>query len=87
MKKLFRRFFKWAMHDDGSEPVQVDRLNPSYDFGRTNKSMQFTVIKAENGTVLQTYSYNIDGALFWVVPAGSSIGNMVDTVLVAEKLK
>lgn len=88
MKKLIRRLFKWAMHDDGSEPVmQPDRLNPSYDFGRTNKSMQFTVIKAENGTVLQTYSYNIEGASFWVVPAGSSIGNMVDTVLVADKLK
>ena len=87
MKNLIRKLFKWAMHDDRSEPMQVDSLNPSYGLGRTNRSTQFTVIKAENGTVIQTYSYNIEGASFWVVPAGSSIGNMVDTVLVAEKLK
>lgn len=86
MKKLLRRFFKWVMHDDGSEPIQTRSPN-IHDLGRSNKGMQFTVIKAENGTVLQTYNYNIDGVSFWVVPEGSSIGNMVDAVLVSEKLK
>ena len=86
MKNLIRRLFKWAMHDDGAEPIQPRSPNV-HDLGRSNRSMQFTVIKAENGTVLQTYNYSIDGVLFWVVPEGSSIGNMVDTVLVAEKLK
>jgi len=86
MKKLFRKFFNWAMHD-GSKTIQVDRVNPAYDLSRTSRSMQFTVVKAENGMVLQTYNYNIDGASFWIVPEGSSIGDMVDTVLVSEKLK
>ena len=85
MKNRIRRLFEWAMNDKAD---QIQPRSPNvHDLGRPNRSMQFTVIKAENGTVIQTYNYSIDGVLFWVVPEGSSIGNMVDTVLVAEKLK
>lgn len=85
MRKMLYKFFSWVM-SYGAEPIQPRSPNV-HDLGRSNRSTQFTVIKAENGTVLQTYNYSIDGALFWVVPEGSSVGNMVDTVLVAEKLK
>lgn len=70
----------------GAEPIQPRSPNV-HDLGRSTRSTQFTVIKAENGTILQTYNYNIDGVSFWVVPEGSSAGNMVDAVLVSEKLK
>lgn len=85
MKKLLRKLFNWAM-DDRSLPREV-RTNTPFDPVRANQTTAFTVIKAQNGMILQTYEYNRDGTTFWVVPDGTSVGNMVDTVLVSEKLK
>jgi len=85
MKKLFRKFFNWAMND-GSKPMET-RSHTPFDSIRGNQNTVFTVIKAQNGTVIQAYEYNREGMAFWVVPEGKSVGNMVDTVLIAERLK
>lgn len=88
MRKQLHKFFRWVL-SYGEEVVSPNRVerSPFDQVIRGNQSRTFTVIQAENGTVVQTYNYNTDGARFWVVPEGKSIGNMVDVVLVAEKLK
>ena len=86
MRRLLNRFFRWVL--SYAETITPNReRSPLNEIVRGNQSRSFTVIQAENGTVIQTYNYNTEGAKFWVVPEGSSIGNMVDVALVAEKLK
>jgi hypothetical protein len=83
MKKLIRRIFKWAM-DDGSQPSPVAETYPFRHHSAA--SIQFSVVRAENGILLQTYDYSKDMPSYWVIPEGTSIGSMVDTVLVEKRL-
>lgn len=82
MRKLFRKFFNWAM-DDGSRPTTVD-VSPR--FHHASHGMQFTVIKADNGSILQAYDFSKDMPMYWVVPEDTSVGSMVDTILVERRL-
>lgn len=82
MKWLFRKFFKWAM-DDGSRPTPVD-VSPR--FHHASHGMQFTVIKADNGLIVQAYDFSKDMPMYWVVPEGTSVGQMIDTIMVERRL-
>ena len=87
MRKMLRSFFYWIMHDTPDQDKVVLRPRTPFDQPRTNSATTFTIMKAENGMALQTYDYNNDRNKLWIIPEGSSVGNMVDVVLVAEKLK
>jgi len=82
MRKLFRKFFNWAMDDGSNLPVAE-----TYPFRHHSaSSIQFSVVRAENGILLQTYDYSKDVPSYWVIPEGTSIGSMVDTILVERRL-
>ena len=85
MRKMLYRIVNWAL-SYGEVAMPIRDRSP-FDAPRTSATTTFTVMKAENGTVLQIYDYSNDRNKLWVVIDGKSIGNMVDTVLVAEKLK
>lgn len=82
MKKLIRMLISWA-HDDGSRANPVD-VSPR--FHHAAHGMQFTVIKANNGSILQAYDYSKDMPMYWVIPEETSIGAMIDTVMVERRL-
>lgn len=84
MKWLFRKFFNWVMSETPVPPTHVDK---SYPFRHHSaSSIQFSVVRAENGILLQTYDYAKDMPQYWILSEDMSVGQMVDTVLVERRL-
>ena len=48
---------------------------------------EFRLVKAENGWLLESHDLQNDMSRIWLVPEGTSPGQMVDSVLVQERLK
>ena len=85
MKWLRRAINNWLI---GKIPTGEGRAGPvvhpfSYP---SNQALQFSVIRAANGVILHTYDYSKDQPSYWVIPDGTSIGQMIDTVMVERRL-
>ena len=79
---LKRAINRWlSEYEPRATPVDV-----SPRFHHASHGMQFTVIKANNGSILQAYDYSKDMPMYWVIPEETSIGQMIDTVMVERRL-
>lgn len=81
MNWLRRAINRWLSEYQPKATVDV-----SPRFHHAAHGMQFTVIKADNGSILQAYDFSKDMPMYWVVPDGTSVGQMIDTVLVERRL-
>lgn len=79
---LKRAINRW-LSEYPSAKAQID-VSPR--FHHAAHGMQFTVIKADNGSILQAYDFSKDMPMYWVVPDGTSVGQMIDTVMVERRL-
>lgn len=81
MRKLKRSIVSWLFDNDPA---------PRLDFRRESNArfgQEFRIMKGENGYVVEYYDLDADCSRLWVVPEGLTPGQMVDTVLVHNKLE
>ncbi len=82
MKKLKRSIVDWLTDNDHHVAKLDYRRLSNARFGQ-----EFRLIKAENGWVLESHDMQTDTSRIWLVPEGQTPGQMVDVVLVEERLK
>jgi len=82
--RWLRRVIKDWLED--RHPVQTPNYLGSSPIMDNHRQLNFGVIEAENGQVMKAYDPATDKLKYWIVPEGKTIGNMVDTHLVARKL-
>ena len=82
--RWLRRVIKNWLED--THPVQEVNFHGSYPISHNHRQLSFMVIEAENGQVMQSYDPATDKQRYWIVPEGNTIGDMVNTHLVARKI-